>query len=292
MATTTAKAFNEFHDRISLTSGQETKATERADRAGVYLKEAFPDTSTLPVLSTTQMGSVARETAVRPLDDVDVLSEFRNKDDIFETYRYDSKAFLYRIREAVDAKTGVKKVGARGQAVRLFYTDGLHVDIAPVFSWKDGGFALPSGDGGWLTTDPPKQKRWIETRHSELGYLLKRRVKLLKKWNESHSKRIGSWHLEVMVATVFSSMNNDSREVLEKFFEWAPNSISVQDPDGYGGDLSSGLTWQSRSDVIDSLHSAHDRAVKANEAEVSGDHQEAIRLWSMVLGSDFPAYTD
>lgn len=291
MATTTAKAFDEFYERISLTTAQETKAKERADRAAVYLKENFPDTSTLPVLSTIPMGSVARGTAVRPLDDIDVLSEFRNKDNIFEKYRHDSKAFLYRIRDALSANTAVKKVGARGQAVRLFYTDGLHVDIAPVFSWKGGGFALPSGDGGWLTTDPSKQKSWIDKRHSELGYVLKKRVKLLKKWNESHSKRLGSWHLEVMTATVFTSMSNDSRNGLMKFFEWAPNNISVQDPDGYGGDLSSALTWQGRNDVVESLNSAHGRAVKAKAAEVLGDHKEAIRLWSIVLGSDFPAYT-
>jgi hypothetical protein len=88
---------------------------------------------------------------------VDVLAEFSNKEGVFEKYRRDSQAFLYRIRETLNANTQVKKVGARGQAVRLFYTDGLHVDIAPVFEWSgDGGFGLPSGSGERMTCRPTR----------------------------------------------------------------------------------------------------------------------------------------
>ncbi|MFP3881945.1 MAG: SMODS domain-containing nucleotidyltransferase [Actinomycetota bacterium] len=290
MATTTAKAFDEFRDRISLTDSQKKKARERADRTASFLKDAFPASSTTPVRSTKPMGSVSRGTAVRPLDDIDVLSIFNNKDNVFDKYRQDSQAFLYHIRKGVDAKTRVRKIGARGQAVRLFYKDGLHVDIAPVFEWNSGGYALPAGDGSWLTTDPPEQKKWINQREADLGHL-KKRVKFLKKWNAAHSKRLGSWHLEVMIARVFTSMSGDSRNGLMKFFEWAPGYLSVQDPDGYGGDLSDYLTWAARQDVLSSLEAAHERAAKAKQAEAAGDHREAIRLWTIVLGDDFPAYT-
>jgi hypothetical protein len=158
MATTTAKAFDEFRDRIALTDAQSTKARSRRDQAITYVEKAFPTTSDLPLLKGSMVRSVDGDTAIRSLDDIDVMALFRNKDDVFEKYRYDSRAFLYRIRNALNAKTRIQQVGARGQAVRLFYKDDLHVDIAPVFHWSGDGYALPAGDGTWITTDPPAQK--------------------------------------------------------------------------------------------------------------------------------------
>lgn len=263
MATTTAKAFDEFRDRIALTDAQSIKARSRRDQAIKYVKDAFPSSSDMPLLKGFMIGSVDRGTAIRPLDDIDVMVQFRNKDEVFEKYRYDSQAFLYRIRNTLNAKTQIQQVGARGQAVRLFYKDGLHVDIAPVFHWSSGGYALPAGDGTWITTDPPAQKEWINKRQDELSGHLKKRVRFLKRWNHVHSRRLQSWHLEVMVARVFTSMSADSRNGLMKFFEWAPGCVSVQDPDGYGGDLSDYLTWNARQQALSSFKAAHDRAVKA-----------------------------
>ena len=96
-------------------------------------------------------------------------AEFTNMDDIFETYRYKSGDFLQRIRTALQASTSISQIGARGQAVRLFYTSGAHVDIAPVFKWSSGGFGLLSGDNGWMTTDPEKQATWMGERLTSDG---------------------------------------------------------------------------------------------------------------------------
>lgn len=69
----------------------------------------------------------------------------------------DSKKFLYRLRGGL-AKYAVKVVGARGQAVRLFYASDPYSDITPVFVANGGGYVLPSGDGGWLLTDPDRNR--------------------------------------------------------------------------------------------------------------------------------------
>lgn len=291
MATTTAGAFDEFKDRISLTDAEQTKVRSRRDQAIKYVRDAFPSSSDMPCSSGVMIGSAKRGTAIRPLDDLDVMVKFANKDQVFEKYRFDSQAFLYRVRDALNAKTQIRQVGARGQAVRLFYKDGLHVDVAPVFKWSSGGYALPAGDGSWITTDPPAQEAWINKRQGELNNQLKKRVKFLKRWNNVHSHRLQSWHLEVMVATAFGSMSTNSRDGLMKFFEWAPGYIDVNDPDGYGGNLATYLAWGIRDEVRKSFDSAHDRAVKANAAEVRGDHREAIRLWRIILGDDFPAFS-
>ena len=290
MAYTTAKAFDVFLELIEPTSTQFEAIKTRRGNAAKVLRTAFPGTSTLPFGQMKAMGSTSRRTVTRPVNDLDVLAIFKNKDGIFEKYRRDSQAFLYRVRDGINAKTQVRQVGARGQAVRLFYKDGLHVDIAPVFAWDQGGFILPAGDGTWQRTNPPAQKDWIDERHRILNYHLKPRVKLLKRWNAAHSHRIGSWHLEVMTASIFSSMSANHRDGLERFFEWAPSRIDVNDPDDCGGLLAAGLTSAQRTQIRDSFASALARCQRANTAEADGDHREAIRLWTIILGSDFPAY--
>lgn len=290
LATDTATAFNEFYGKIVPTERQTEQVRARASQAGVYLRKFFGPDHDMPVARVRMIGSAARGTDIRPMHDVDVMAVFRNKSDIFEKYRYDSQAFINRIRSTLSAKTQIARVGTRGQAVRLFYNDNLQVDIAPVFEWSGGGFALPSGPGGWITTDPIAQAMWADQRQAALGGRYKRRVRLLKRWNDVHSKRLESYHLEVMVGNIFTSMSKDSRNGLWRFFEWAPGSLNVQDPAGHSGDLAEGMTWLQRIAILDSFSSSKERARKANQAEVKGNHREAIRLWRIVLGDEFPAY--
>lgn len=291
MANTTAKAFDQFERKIRLTAAQRDKVASRAKRVRTFLSESFPDSYDIPLQEATLMGSAGRGTIIRPLDDIDVLATFRNKNGVFDKYRSDSQSFIYRLRGQINAKTTVQQVGTRGQAVRLFYNDGLHVDIAPAFAWDIGGYALPSGTGGWITTDPVAQEKWVKERESTLNRQFRRTVRLLKRWNSIHSSRLGSWHLEVMVGRVFTSLSSNHREVLMRFFEWAPGYLSVQDPDGYGGDLGASLTWTQQSNIKNSFNSNHARAVKAVNAETRGNHAEAIRLWKIILGSEFPSYS-
>lgn len=290
MALTATRAFEEFKEKLLLTDTQKETVKNRQGKTTEYLEEAFRSSSDLPLKTTYLMGSASRDTIIRPLDDVDVLAIFTNKDEIFDRlYRYDSRKFLYRVRDALN-EYRVEVVGARGQAVRLFYKAAPHVDIAPVFKWSNGGYALPNGSGGWLTTDPYAHHDWIAQRHADLSYRLKPMVRMLKRWNNAHSKYFKGFHLEVVTATVFSSLGSDSRDACEKFFEWAQNNLTVIDPAGYGGDLSSYLTPAARTALLLNLESARGRAARANAAEASGDHQEAIRLWRIIFGDEFPAY--
>lgn len=289
MALTTASAFDEFKAKLEPTSTQKQNIESRRAATQKYLSESFDSSSSLPLVQATLIGSASRGTIIRPLDDVDVLAEFSNAGNMWETYRYDSKAFLYRVRDAL-AGYRVEIVGARGQAVRLFYASAPHVDIAPVFRYSNGSFALPNGSGGWLTTEPSVHNAFIDKRHRELAYNLKPLIRLLKRWNNVHSKYLKSFHLELLVASSFSSLGNNSRQAAEIFFSYTQTHLSVQDPAGHSGDMAGYLTSANRQNVIANLEAARERAARANVAESSGDHREAIRLWRIVFGDEFPAY--
>jgi hypothetical protein len=292
VATTTPAAFNDFKGKLLLTDDQKLLVTGRRDSVAGYVAKAFPSTSTMPVSTTKLIGSAGRATIIRPLDDVDVLAVFENKDNIFETYRYDSQAFLYRVRDGLKQYSTVKVIGARGQAVRFFYTQAPHVDVAPVFKWRgnDTGYALPDGSGGWLTTDPDAHAAFMVRRNTELGLHLKPLVRMLKRWNNEHSKYLKSFHLEVMVQACFGSLGADSRLASERFFDWGQRWIDVSDPAGHGGVLSNYLTAAKRQALLTNMQSAQTRASNANAVERDGDHKEAIRLWRIIYGDEFPTY--
>lgn len=288
MTLTTSQAMAQFLTDITVTDYQKTSIIKgRKDRVVENLTASFPATCDLPFSNAILMGSAAKSTIVRPIDDVDVLAIFSNENNAWSKYRYDSKAFLYRIRRAYDGLS-TAQVGARGQAVRVFFQGSGHVDVAPVFSYGNNVYGLPNGTGGWINTAPTVANAWFATRNGELNYNLAPLVRLLKKWNGSHSNRLQSFHLETVAATIFSSLGTDRQEGLQKFFEWAPRHLDVSDPGGQSGSLSGYLGWASRNEVVQSLSAAADRAAKARAAAARGDHEEAKRLWRIVLGSSFP----
>ncbi len=244
----------------------------------------------MPLLRTTLIGSAQRGTIIRPLDDLDILAVFENKDHIFETYRNDSFAFINRVRDALN-QYEVKLVGTRGQAVRLFYTNRPHVDIAPVFKWSTGGYGLPDGSGGWITTDPDFHYEWINRKNQELNYRLKPMIRMIKRWNNTYETKLKSFHLEMMVTNTFTSLGNDSREAAEMFFDSAPLLMRTIDPSGNSGDLSEYLTVTNRQLITNRFNRCKNKCAEANRLEVNGDHRGAIEKWREIFGNDFSTYS-
>lgn len=288
--TTTAQAFAQFLEDITITEYQKTSiVAARKNRVTENLTSAFPSTSDLPFSVAKLMGSAAKGTIVRPMDDIDVLAIFSNEKNAWQNqYQYDSQRFLYRIRQAYNGLESVQ-VGARGQAVRVFFQNGGHVDVAPVFKQSDDNYHLPNGAGGWIMTSPFVANMWYSDKNAQLGSRLSPLVRLLKKWNAAHSKRLQSFHLETIAGTTFTGLSTNQRIGLQKFFEWGGDRLDVYDPGGQSGSLSSYLSWTARDAVRKSLTAASDRALTAIAAEERGDHTEAKRLWKIILGAGFPA---
>lgn len=287
MTLTTTQALAKFLEDITVTEYQKTSIIQaRKTRVVENLSTAFPASSDLPYSNAILMGSAAKSTIVRPIDDIDVLAIFSNANNAWSKYQHDSKSFLYRIRSAYNGLE-TAQVGARGQAVRVFFQTGGHVDVAPVFSYGSDIYGLPNGSGGWISTAPIVANSWFAKRNAELGYNLTPLVRMLKKWNSAHSKRLQSFHLEVIAAHTFATLGTGRQNALAKFFEWAPSHLDVIDPGGQSGSLSTYLSWSDRQAVLQSFSAASGRASDALNAESRGDHIEAKRLWRIVLGPNF-----
>lgn len=290
MALTVAAAFTQFEATIQPTKAQIDGLRPKVNTTVSYLTKAFPATSNMPLDRTVLIGSAAQNTITQPIDDIDLMAVFSDASNIWEnSYRNNSQAFIQRVRGAFDG-CSIQTIGVRGQAVRLFYQQGAHVDIAPVFSWSAGGYILPAGNGTWIRTNPDVQAQWFANQNQRLGYQLLPMIRLLKKWNAAHGKQFKSFHLSVVTANTFGSLSTNRAHALAKFFEWAPNWLDAQDPAGHGGNLASNLTMIARLNLTTRLSNAAIRANNALLAEQRGDHREAIRLWGLEFGSGFPSY--
>jgi hypothetical protein len=61
-------------------------------------------------------------------------------------------------------------------------------------------------------------------------------------------------------------------------------------PAGHSGDLAQNFTWNKQQAIYQSFASAKARAESAIYAESKGRHAEAIRLWRIVFGDEFPSH--
>jgi hypothetical protein len=285
-ARTLSEAFNQFADKITPTANQKVTMSGRRTKAHEVLQAAFAG-SNMPLLKTKLIGSAGRNTVIRPLDDVDVFAVFDDSR-VWNEYQRDATKLLYRVRDTLNSKYSVT-VGSRGQAVRLFFTESPNVEIVPAFAVTTGGYCIPNGKP-WQMTDPYVHETFLTRRNTELGGHLKRLTRFLKRWNAVHSRRFSSFHLELVVQETFSSIGTNSRENCHHFFEWAPQHLDVSDPAGYSGSLMKGVSSSQRQAMTDALKAACERSSKALAAESAGNNAEAIRLWRIVFGDEFPAY--
>lgn len=77
---TVAQAFSSFINlSLTPTVNQQADIAAKVQATEGYLREAFPSTSSLPLHRVALIGSAARKTLIRPVDDVDVLAQFTNK---------------------------------------------------------------------------------------------------------------------------------------------------------------------------------------------------------------------
>lgn len=291
MAKTTAAAFKEYSVAIKPSPETWVKVNDRRDQVVKVLKDVFPEGSPISYRSSQIMGSLGRNTATNPVADIDLLTVF----DVdtwpwVSKYWWSSADFLYRVRRALNEKSTVKKVGARGQAVRFEYADGLHVDVAAVVAYSGGGYKIPDGSGHWLRTDPIRHEIYLNERNNAVPGDLKQLIRLAKQWNKAHGSHLSSFHLEMLVARTFNKLGANQRQALREFFDRNHHKLSIQDPAGYSGNLAHQLSRATKSSVNDNLKAARDHADLALEAEQRGDHSEAIRRWRIILGTKFPTY--
>src|SRR5262249_38455162 len=144
MSWSTRQAFDRLLEGITPTGPQLEQLSRNLQKTQSYLETAFSDSSTMPVERVALIGSASRGTAITPIETIDVMAQFVNKNNAYERYRENSRIFLQGVARMLSAKTWVAKVRDQGQAIRVPYADGPSVDLTPVFKMNESGYALPA----------------------------------------------------------------------------------------------------------------------------------------------------
>lgn len=126
---------------------------------------------------------------------------------------------------------------------------------------------------------------WVTTLSAGVTNIVE---EIVKEFIEGKLKRATISTIQNRLTLVADSVQTNRRQALRVFFDYNSYNLNVQDPAGYGGDLSSYLTPSARTEANQRLVAARDRADLALAAEARGDHKEAIRQWHIILGSRFP----
>lgn len=273
-----------------------------------------------------RMGSFARRTKIRPLDDIDFLIVFQANSSTYleisngvcEITVPTTSTALYNLTNDDGTLNSIKLLNKlikslkdvpnhslaeikRNQeaATFKFLSYEWNFDIVPAFitskdTYDKNVYLIPDGNGKWKKTDP----RIDSARATEINQLrdgkVLRLIRLMKKWHSrSQVPHIGSYLLENMILNYFE--NNDvgptDQFSLKNIFNELKSSIynSCMDPKGIQGDLNClSLEVKIRFSVI--AEKAFESASRAIDYAIDDKHELAHKEWKNIFGDDFPDY--
>ena len=217
-----------------------------ASRSHNYLREVL-DTGQFSsrIVDSYLSGSYARDTALHPIDDVDivvVVDPAGWPSGFFGGYPPPDK-ILQSFATAIRYRYNQSSVYVQRRSVRLSLYH-LDIDVVPAIQITGGRHRveIPDGDSGEWIVSAPKAHTEIATEINQAqGKRFKPLVKLLKYWNSQlpDSARLKSFAIETLAATLFRHVNCRSlQEGLRCFFDFVASrrdqEILYSWPQGYG----------------------------------------------------------
>lgn len=289
MATTVIGAFNELHGRQGLTTTQQSTASTRVGSIKTFFSNNFTMRE-----AVFAIGSYNRETICAGERDIDLMAclEPYGITDYWSTYKYDSKDFLYWVRDRLNDRYHATRVSSRKVCVKLDFTD-IVTDVSACFPRQNGGYLMPNGSGGWMDTNPPFHANFMSAANKDHDWKLKPLVRLIKAWNIANSHHLSSFHVELMVERIHrgTAIRSHPEEVAYTLRQ-LPAQVrgSFADPWTGGGRVDSYLSSDTRAMVARMLEDDADRADKAEEYRLAGKTASAFERWDVVYRDTFPSY--
>jgi predicted nucleotidyltransferase len=272
-------------------------------------------------------GSFARNTKVRPLDDIDIMvilngsntTEVSSYSSIYsyrlqanntsylwqftDEYGYvNSTRILNRFRDGLSSISNYRNatINRRMQAVVLnLVSYAWSFDIVPAVPIGRNGtreyFLIPDGRGNWIRTDPRRDQTFITDANKRHNSNLIPLIRLLKYWNMNRYSppKIGSYYLETMIINGFkwASPISNIKNALPDVFRNLGNAVTLTcaDPKGLGPNLDESSSWDTRKKVQEVAYEMAKFADYALRDEQNNNHKSAVDWWNIIF-PNFPKY--
>lgn len=270
-------------------------------------------------------GSFARNTKIRPLDDIDLMyclsadrayySVDSLSSDKYYIHTQNSSDELKKLSSDDNILSSIKVVNKlvkalntvpqysnseikRNQeaAVLNLTSYAWSFDIVPCFYTVNNFYLIPDGIGNWKATNPLIDQDSIKNTNQTYGGKVYQLVRTLKYWNSNLlNPKLGSYLFEVFVINYvknYGSQSDYNDLNIRGFFNYLYQNIfyDVNDPKNIQGNINT-LTSDQRERVSIKAKESYDYAVKAVDFETSQQNQEkAIEYWQKIFGEKFPKY--
>lgn len=308
------KAFAE--DRVNLPAQTANKHRAQVSALRKRLEKKIAEDSSFDLVKMLHSGSVAKGTALRTVNDLDVAVYVKAGSAPAEDAAL-QPWLAARLREA-NTNMDPSQFVAHDHCVTVsFRGSELDVDVAPVLyegADNDCGYLVRKNTGQRVMTSIPLHLTFIRARKATFGDDFKQLIRLIKWWKRTELSnnadfRFKSFMIELLWAHLADSgiTLNDYPEALRQFFSYivtselkrritfadfttpsttgtAGDAIQVIDPVNSENNVAQNYTVADRQRIIEAAGRALDAIGDAMWATTKSD---AVDCWQEVLGPSF-----
>lgn len=329
MALTVDSAFLEFNkDIVNLDSDKTKKARNSRDwliKQLNALPSKIDDFPILYELMHIKFGSFARNTKIRPLDDIDLLLVFNAGGGTHDESYFENNTHTIKIPEesknlrklcnddgTLNSIKVVNKIVSSLNQIEHYKNAAIHrrqeaatlslnsydwnFDIVPSFYATDNFYLIPDGNGKWKKTDPRIDQQNVTVVNQKHNGKILQLIRTLKYWQKRQNMpTISSYLFEVIVLTYFNLKDTIEDYIdfnLRDFWNYLEYGIydSFLDPKGFQGNLNN-LDDEIKNKISSIAKQSYLKACEAINYEVyDKDIKKSINKWKEIFGNDFPDY--
>jgi predicted nucleotidyltransferase len=288
------EALQRFIESLELTPGQKDEVSGQHTRVREALRQR------LGLKTEFLSGSYSRNTAIRPLHDIDIFivmgvagSAPRTPVGSAGGGGVTPDEVLKLVRKALKEAWENKDWGKLQQhSVQIEFTkSGISFDLVPAYELpSQEGYLIAERDTGqWIRTNPRKHAELSTLANERAGKKLKPLLKAVKHWKREHATGLlRSFHLEVMSYEAFPTPPAGYLEGLETLFSYLAQRVlrPCLDPAGLGPHVDARMSSGQREAARNLLQGAA-REVRLASAERTTNPEQAHARLKKLFGEEY-----
>jgi len=333
MVRTVNEAFDVFlTDYVNLDPDETKKARKSRDWLLDQI-HTFPNKDySFPSLYSEKdvfMGSFARRTKKKELDDIDIMIALNGEGSVYHEFNDRIEIYVsdaaYRLKALCWEKTNIlnsrkvinKFISLLVQVPQYEKADiKLNMEAATLnlksypwtfdlvpcfFTQKDcygkDYYLIPDGNGDWKKTDPRiDRQRVTDINQSHDGNVLNV-IRLMKYWNKRPTMpSMSSYLIENLILNYYSTKFVKASKYVDleipEVLHYIKNKIfyPVNDPKEIQGNINQ-LSHEKQDKISKRANIDYEKSLEARDLENKGLHKLSIKKWGEIFGYNFPIYT-
>lgn len=281
--------FNKLINNIKLTENKKEDGLKKTNNVCEKLSNHYYGINSNYESKMLIMGSVAKETAIMPPTDVDVIFELP----FLEKLKYDNYSsngqsqLLQDVKNILLERYPNTSIRGDGPVVVVDFTS-YKIEVNPAIKLGNVYLVPITKDGGkWEEINPIAENKRINVSDSMTNHHTKPLIQMIKHWKNNCSVPIKSFHIELIAVDFMNAKynyhyNNHYDEIVRDFFNYLINSVNkpkrLPESSNY---INYGNKWESKA------RTAYKHANNAIYFQNANLKLTAIKEWKKIFGSKF-----